>query len=582
MDFERLPLHHVLDVQQLTQLAQPLALCHLTLELLDAHGAVIIPSHCADSACQQARRGLWATICQEGQAHAVQSAGGGMVVGVPIRPFSPTLGVLLACQHHTPAPGPGNAALMAVLSALVKPCHTIAMQQLEMDNLAIEILTRCEQLTFLFDFGRHSNPLGEPAQLFELATNKIAELYGASYVINLYHKDTIRHLAVADDMPVRPLSELTARALPLCQHAVQEVYATQRPVVHNSLPATALDAATPVYTAILAAPILVHNQWYGTLNILGTDANKPFLQGDIALADLAAKHLGIFLANHRLYQRLEAAHQSQKMEALGRLTGTIAHDFNNILFAILGYGELAREELPPGNPAREHLDIMLKSARRARDMVQQILIFSRRDTQPYAPVPLINVTQEVLALLRGLLPSTVTLHPALPTTGCNVLGSSTQLHQVLMNLCTNAIHAMQVQGGILQVHLTETDLDDDMLARHGIPTGTYVCLSVRDTGCGMTPEVLEHIFEPFFTTKSTDKGTGVGLSIVHGVIQRHGGAITVASTPGQGTTFQVFLPLLEAPSTPHVTAARAHAVFQEPMPFVDDNDAEIQVGKGVQ
>jgi signal transduction histidine kinase len=456
------------------------------------------------------------------------------------------------------------------------------MQQLEIDNLAAALLTRYEQLAFLFDFGRHSSLLGEPAQLFELATNKIAELYGASYVINLYHKDTIRHLAVADDTPVRPLSELTTRALPLCQHAVQEVYATQRPVVYNTLPATALEAATPVYTAILAAPILVHNQWYGTLNILGTDANKPFLQSDIALADLVAKHLGIFLENHRLYQRLEAAHQSQKMEALRRLAGTIVHDFNNILFAILGYGELAREDLPPGNPVRAHLDIILNSARRARDMVQQILTFSRRDTQPDEPVHLIDVTQEVLTLLRSSLPSTIELQPALPTTGCNVLGNSAQLHQVLMNLCTNAIHAMQTQGGILQVHLTETDLDDDLVARHGIPAGTYVCLSVCDTGCGMTPEVLEHIFEPFFTTKTTEKGTGVGLTVVHSVIQRHGGAITVASTPGQGTTFRLFLPLLEAPRMPPATTVRAHAASRESMLFVGDNDPKIQAGEGVQ
>jgi signal transduction histidine kinase len=456
------------------------------------------------------------------------------------------------------------------------------MQQLEIDNLATELLTRYEQLTFLFDFGRHSNPLGEPAQLFELATNKIAELYGASYVINLYHKETIRYLAVADDAPVHPLPELASRALPLCQHVVQEVYATKRPVVHNTLPATLCDAATPLYTSILAAPILVDNQWYGTLNILRTDTEKPFLQSDIALADLVAKHMGIFLENHRLYQRLDATHQSQKMEALGRLAGAIAHDFNNILFAILGYGEMAQEELPPDAPARELLDIMLKSARRARDMVQQILTFSRRDTQPYEPVHLIHVIQEVLALLRGSLPSTITLHPALPTAGCSVLGNSTQLHQVLMNLCTNAIHAMQAQGGSLHVHLAETDLDDDMVARHGIPTGTYVCLSVRDTGCGMTPEVLERIFEPFFTTKGTDKGTGIGLSVVHSIIQRHGGAITVASTPGQGTTFQVFLPLLEAPSTPHATTARAHAAFREPILCVDDNDVEIQVGEEVQ
>jgi signal transduction histidine kinase len=553
MDCKRLPLHHVLDIPQLTQLLQPMGSFHLALELLDAHGAVIIPSHCTDGTCQQTRRSLWITVCQEGQARAAQGATGSMVVGVPVRPCSTTLGVLLACQHHMPTPGLDSAALIAVLSALVKPCHTIARQQLEIDHLATEILTRYEQLTVLFDFGRHSNPLGEPAQVFELVINKIAEIYGASYVINLYHKDTIRYLAVADDTPVRPLPELTARALPLCQHAVQAVYATKRPVVHNTLPATALDAGLPLYTAILAAPILVGNQWYGTLNILGTDAEKPFRQSDIILADLGARHMGIFLANYRLYQRLEAAHQSQKLEAMGRLAGAMVHDFNNILFAILGYGELAQEELPPDNPARQHLDSMLNSARRAGDMVQQILAISRRDTSPYAPVPLIHVTQEVLALLRASLPSAITLHAVLPTTGCHVLGNSTQLHQMLMHLCTNAIHAMQAQGGSLHVHLTETDLDDDMAARRGIPPGPYACLSVHDTGCGMTPEVRERIFEPFFTTKGTAKGTGMGLSVVHSVIQRHAGAITVASTPGQGTTFQVFLPML----------------------FVDDNDAEI-------
>jgi signal transduction histidine kinase len=182
--------------------------------------------------------------------------------------------------------------------------------------------------------------------------------------------------------------------------------------------------------------------------------------------------------------------------------------------------------------------------------VQQILAFSRQQKPKRQPVQLAHITQEVQTLLRGSAPSAIELRYPCPTIQGRVLGDPTQLHQVLMNLCTNAVHAMHEHGGVLEVHLTEVEVNVDFAMRQGIPPGTYVCLTVSDTGCGMPPEVLEHIFEPFFTTKAEGRGTGMGLSVVHGIIQSHGGSITVASTPGQGTTFQVFLPSADSHGGP--------------------------------
>ncbi len=236
--------------------------------------------------------------------------------------------------------------------------------------------------------------------------------------------------------------------------------------------------------------------------------------------------------------RLEAQlRQAQKMEALGTLAGGIAHDFNNILAAILGFSELARIAAAEGEDAGPHILEILKASCRARDLVRQILAFSRRTESAFAPVSLKPIVSEALKLLRATLPATIRLHLRLDAEG-RILGEPTQIHQVVMNLCTNAFQAMQDEGGELEVALDEEGNPGPDAA------GRWVRLRVRDTGTGIEPSILNRIFDPYFTTKETGKGTGLGLAVVHGIVKQHRGRIEVASRPGEGATFDVYFPRL--------------------------------------
>ena len=228
--------------------------------------------------------------------------------------------------------------------------------------------------------------------------------------------------------------------------------------------------------------------------------------------------------------------QAQKLEAIGTLAGGIAHDFNNILAAILGFTEMAMDEIPEGALARHDLEQVLKGTHRAKDLVGQILAFSRRkDAQKRQPIAIGPIINEALKLLRAALPTTIELRQALCQESGAVLADSTQIHQVLMNLCTNAAHAMRRRGGLLEVSLEEIDLDTDTVKLYGdLSPGTYVRLTVKDTGHGMDSATLERIFDPYFTTKGVGEGSGLGLAVVHGIVKRHEGAIAVQSEPGKG------------------------------------------------
>ena len=235
--------------------------------------------------------------------------------------------------------------------------------------------------------------------------------------------------------------------------------------------------------------------------------------------------------------------QTQKMEAIGTLAGGIAHDFNNILAAVVGYAQLAVGELPPDGALRHDLDQILVAADRAKDLVRQILTFSRRGEEERMPIQPHYIVQEALKLLRPSLPSTIEIRANINKKSGVVLADPTQLHQVIMNLCTNAYHAMKTQGGVLDIELQPCLLDSGLVgASVNLCEGEYVRLTVRDTGCGMDLATINRIFEPFFTTKPAGEGTGMGLAIVYGTVHAHGGAIAVNSTLGQGTTFDVYLP----------------------------------------
>ena len=241
--------------------------------------------------------------------------------------------------------------------------------------------------------------------------------------------------------------------------------------------------------------------------------------------------------------RLEAKLvQAQKMEAIGTLAGGIAHDFNNILVSILGFAELALAEAPEHGEIRNDLRQILDSGRRAKELVDQILAFSRQTEGARRPIRLENVVQDALHLLRATLPATIAIHADLPRDLHAVRANPTQMHQVLLNLGVNAGHAMP-GGGELHVSLTNVILDDFRIpGRDETASGPFVRLAVTDTGVGMTPEIVARVFEPFFTTKEVGKGTGLGLAVVHGIVHHHGGYVTVYSEPGKGTTFHVYLP----------------------------------------
>jgi PAS domain S-box-containing protein len=242
----------------------------------------------------------------------------------------------------------------------------------------------------------------------------------------------------------------------------------------------------------------------------------------------------------------EQLFQARKLEALGTLAGGVAHDFNNILSAIMGFTELATDEVPQGTVARRNLEEVLKASRRAKTLVQQILTFSRPPQQELEPIRLQPIIEEMLTFLRASLPETIEVHRHIDKTAGPVAISSTQLQQVLTNLCSNATQALGERGGILEVSLRQIEVEGAWgRLQRNLQPGPHIRLTVSDTGCGMTPEILERIFEPFFTTRPVGEGNGLGLAIVHGIVTGHGGAITVESTPGKGTTFYVYLPVSE-------------------------------------
>ena len=237
--------------------------------------------------------------------------------------------------------------------------------------------------------------------------------------------------------------------------------------------------------------------------------------------------------------------QAQKMEAIGTLAGGIAHDFNNILAGVIGFSELALLEVPAGSPAQADLEQVVRAGLRAKEMVQQILTFSRRTEQKVQPLLLQPIVKESLKLLRASIPTTIELRQQVAEECGMVLADPTQIHQVVMNLCTNGYQAMREKGGVLGVTLEPVELGEaDVANKIALKPGNYLRLSVSDTGSGIAPEIVDRIFEPYFTTKLQGDGTGLGLSVVHGIVQGLGGHVSVYSEPGQGTTFRVYLPVL--------------------------------------
>jgi PAS domain S-box-containing protein len=251
--------------------------------------------------------------------------------------------------------------------------------------------------------------------------------------------------------------------------------------------------------------------------------------------------------------------QIHKMEAIGTLAGGIAHDFNNILFPIIGYTEMSMDEAPPDSQLAQNLREILQAATRAKQLVKQILTFSKQDSSTRQPIDLVPVLQEAVSLLRASIPATVDIRQAIQRNTGRVLADPTQIHQVIVNLGSNAFHAMRETGGVMTIALKKVAITDAPIEGGGpapnLPPGDYLKLSVTDTGHGIEPEISERIFDPFFTTKEMATNTGMGLSMIHGIITSHDGRILVASKPGRGTTFEIFLPEIHIPPVSEISPA---------------------------
>ena len=274
--------------------------------------------------------------------------------------------------------------------------------------------------------------------------------------------------------------------------------------------------------------------------------------------------------------------QSQKMEAMGTLAGGIAHDFNNILGAILGYGELAQKAAPEGGVVRRYVDNVMHAGGRAKALVERILAFSRSGVGERGPINVQAVIEETLELLAASLAPGVRLEKRLEAGDAAIIGDATQLHQVAMNLCTNALQAME-SGGVLEVLLDRADVAQNRRLSNGnLTPGAYVRLCVSDTGGGIPPHVIDRMFDPFFTTKGVGEGTGLGLSLVHGIVADLGGAIDVRTTVGRGTTFTIWLPIAgEASIRSAEAAAEVPQGHGQTVMIVDDEKALVALGEEI-
>jgi len=271
--------------------------------------------------------------------------------------------------------------------------------------------------------------------------------------------------------------------------------------------------------------------------------------------------------------------QAQKMEAIGTLAGGIAHDFNNILSAVIGYSEMALSKATAGDELQDDIREILSAGHRAKNLVKQILTFSRRTEQEAQPVQVKLIASEVVKLLKASLPATIEIRQMLASDKA-VLADPTQIHQVLMNLCTNAGYAMRKTGGTLGVRLTDVRVEPEFIDEHPeLEPGPYLKLTISDTGQGMSAHIMERIFEPYFTTRLKGGGTGLGLAVVHGIVKDHGGTISVSSKPGRGTSFRVYLPVIERKARPEIRTDVSLRFGNEHVLFVDDEKPLVDLGR---
>ncbi|HBT86926.1 MAG TPA: hybrid sensor histidine kinase/response regulator [Desulfobacter sp.] len=319
----------------------------------------------------------------------------------------------------------------------------------------------------------------------------------------------------------------------------------------------------------------VTNAWY-----LHYDRGIKWIDGRIAHLQIATDVTQLKKLQENQNKADEYLRQAQKMESIGNLAGGIAHDFNNLLFPIIGMSELLLEDLPEESLEYKNVEVILEAGKRGRDLVRQILSFSRRSEKKKSPVRLQEILKEALKLSRSTIPSSIQINQDIQEDCGWVMADSVQLHQIVINLITNAYHAVDQSEGKINVQLKELSVTTNDLPAKLNSDGKYVMLRISDNGCGIEESIKNKIFDPYFTTKDKDKGTGLGLAVVYGIVQDHAGDILVDSKVGEGTVFSIYLPLLE--QLPETEAEDPTISFQtglEHILLVDDEKPVAQIEK---
>ena len=351
-------------------------------------------------------------------------------------------------------------------------------------------------------------------------------------------------------------------------------------------------------TSFAAIPLIHRDEVIGTLGIASIKMRdfrkrRQFLEA-------IANDVAMYLYNSLLYEKVRTysmdlevqlserkqiekiLRQTQKMEAIGKLAGGIAHDFNNILSPVLGYTEMALGDLQKDSPIYANLMEVFKAGIRAKDLVRQILTFARESETERRPIDVSIPVKEAIKLLRSTLPSTIDIAVKIPTDLAPILGDATQIYQIVMNLCTNAAHAMEKRGGRLEMSIEQVYWDSKYIVNYKIlPKGYYIKLVISDTGDGIEPDVLESIFDPYYSTKGEGKGTGLGLAVVQSIVKSHDGEIHVYSEPEKGTTFTIYFPTIEAKIISPPEKKQALLTGTESILLVDDEIAIVKMGKQV-
>ncbi|OQY11939.1 MAG: hypothetical protein B6I30_05780 [Desulfobacteraceae bacterium 4572_187] len=325
--------------------------------------------------------------------------------------------------------------------------------------------------------------------------------------------------------------------------------------------------------------------WEGLMGVLDSKGNhfSIWQQTYAAYDEKGAIHYCVTLM-HKFKERKAERNlrKAQQAQTIGTLAGGIAHEFNNILWIIMANTELVAGNLPEGNTAQKNLQRVEKACSRGADLVQQILSFSRQDEHRSRPLDIMPITKELLKFLRSSIPTTIEIRQNIPTQSATIMADPSQMHQTLINLCTNAVDAMGGKPGVLEISMIDVELDqDDTALRHDMAPGEYIRLSVKDTGMGMEPEVMERIFEPFFTTKDVGEGRGMGLAVIHGMVKNCEGSIEVLSKPGKGSTFHLFFPKIEKRTKSGSGSFPPSVEGKKRILFVDDDKEIANTGKEI-